>query len=105
MSFNEQKRIFDTEFRVWEIDLSRLVPIDSRVLIKRIEPKEVIVLTDKTPSHRGEVVRTGQGRRLADGSVLPLDVKPGQVVCYQSCDVDNGTHVLIDEADILFIES
>ena len=63
-----------------------------------------VVLTDRVPIHRGRVLRVGPGKRREDGSRLPVNVKPGQIVQYHSCDVDSGTHVLIEEADILFIE-
>ena len=35
----------------------------------------------------------------------PLDVQPGDIVHYQSCDVDDGNFVLIAEGDVLGIES
>lgn len=105
MSFNEETRIFDTEWKPWEFDLSAVVPIDSRVLLERVDLSESsIILTDKPPIHRGRVLRIGPGKRREDGSRRPMDVQPGDVVWYQSCDMDNGTHILIEEADILLKE-
>ena len=105
MSFSETRRVFDTEFRQWEIDLASFRPLHSGVLLERVDSEEsAVVLTDREPIHRGRVLRIGPGKRREDGSRLPMAVKVGDMVSYQSCDMDNGTHILIEEADILFIE-
>ena len=105
MSFNEQRRVFDTEFRPWEIDLSSFRPLHSGVLLERVDSTEsMLVLTDREPIHRGRVLRVGPGKRTDDGSRRPMAVQEGQIVQYQSADVDSGIHILIEEADILFIE-
>jgi chaperonin GroES len=36
-----------------------------------------------TPYARGEVVEVGVGRPTADGAIVPLQVKKGQIVLYQ----------------------
>lgn len=106
MSFSEARRVFDTEFRHWEIPLHEITPVSDGVLLERLElPESDIVLTDRIPMHRGRVLRVGPGKRFDDGSRKPMEVQLGQVVWYQSCDVDNGTHILIQEADILLVES
>ncbi len=90
------------------IDLSSLRPLDAGVLLLRLpDLGSNLVIPDiaKEHSHRGKVVRTGKGRRAKDGSYLPLAVKLDDVVYYQSSDIDDGTHVLIQEADILGIEN
>ena len=92
------------------IDLSSLRPLDSGVLLLRLPDVgsgSSLVIPDafQKPSHRGKVVRTGKGRRCEDGSHLPLAVKLDDVVYYQTSDIDDGTHVLIQEADILGIEN
>ena len=105
MSFNLETRVFEKEYRSWEIDLSNLQPLHSGVLIKRLpEIATLLVLTDSVPRHRGRALRVGPGKRAGDGSRRPMATKVGDVVQYQSADVDNGAHVLIEEADILFIE-
>lgn len=105
MSFSESRRVFDTEFRHWEIDFTSFQPLHSGVLLERVDlPESAVVLTDREPIHRGRVLRVGPGKRTDDGTRLPMEVQPGQMVRYQSCDMDNGTHILIEEADILFIE-
>ncbi len=106
MSFDAERRIFDTEFRSWEFDLSMVTPTGSRVLLERIDiPESSVVLTDRVPSHRGKVLRVGPGKRDGDGIRYPMHSQPGQIVRYMSADIDNGTHVLIEEADILFTEA
>lgn len=105
MAFNEETRIFEKQYRHWEIDLAEMQPLHSGVLLERIDvPESVILLTDRPPIHRGRVLRVGPGKRSDDGWLAPMEVQVGDVVRYQSADVDNGTHILINEADILFIE-
>ncbi len=107
MSFDDQRRVFEKEYRSWEIDLSAFQPLNAGVLLERItEPDGLLVIPDiaKVPIHRGRVLRVGPGKRTGDGTCLPLDVRAGDIVRYQSSDVDNQTHILIEEADILFIE-
>ncbi len=92
------------------ISIANLRPLDDRLLLLRLPPlgdDSLIVVPDvsKQPSKRGKVVRRGPGRKFSDGvGRLPLHVQFDDVVYYQSCDYDDGTHVLIQEADILGIE-
>lgn len=105
MSFSDTRRVFDTEFRHWEIDLAAFSPLHSGVLLERVDsPESALVLTDREPAHRGRVLRVGPGKRTDDGSRQPMAVQVGDLVQYQSSDMDNGTHILIEEADILLIE-
>ena len=92
------------------IDLANCRPLDDRILLLRLPELgngSAIIVPDvsKTPSHRGKVLRTGKGRRFEDGTRLPLAVQLDDVVHYQSCDLDDGTYVLIQEGDVLFKES
>jgi co-chaperonin GroES (HSP10) len=87
-------------------------PVADRVLLLRLpdipRSASALIVPDVAshPSHRGKVERCGPGKfDLQRGSRKPLSVKVGDIVQYQSCDLDDGTHVLIEEADILFIES
>jgi chaperonin GroES len=55
-------------------------PLHDRVLVKRIEEQEVapggIVIPDtaKEKPQQGKIVAAGNGRRLKDGAIIPLDV-------------------------------
>lgn len=92
-----------------QFSLGDVMPLDDRVLLLRLPDSYsgAIVIPDsaKKLSRRGKVLRTGPGRRFEDGGRRPVDVHAEQVVRYQSCDVDDGTYVLIQEGDILGIES
>ncbi len=93
----------------FDIDLGILRPLNTGVLLLRLPDvgnASSLVIPDafQKPSHRGKVIRTGRGRRAEDGSYLPLAVKLDDVVYYQSSDISDGTHVLVQEGDILGIE-
>ena len=88
-------------------DLSTLRPCDDHVVIRRIqEPaSKILTLTDEQPTHKGEVIRVGPGRRMKSGWRRPVDVKPGDVVRYMSSDFDINGYILIAEGDVLFVET
>lgn len=91
-----------------DIDLTQLKPLRDGVVLERVELPEdgLLAIPDiaRKPLHRGRVLRVGPGKRTSDGTLRPTQVKVGDMVRYQSADVDSGTHVLIQEADILFVE-
>lgn len=96
-----------SQIPAWLLDMSKLHPIDDRVLLERVElpSSGTLILPSEPPLHRGRVVRVGPGKRFGDGTRRPMQVNPGDMVRYQSADIDTGTHVLIQEGDILFVES
>jgi chaperonin GroES len=63
-------------------------PLYDRIVVKRIEEKETIqggiIIPDsaKEKPQEGEVVAVGQGKRLENGTVVPLDVKPGDRILF-----------------------
>jgi chaperonin GroES len=63
-------------------------PLYDRIVVKRIEEKEVrqggIIIPDsaKEKPQEGEVVAVGQGKRLDNGKVVPLDVKVGDRILF-----------------------
>ena len=62
-----------------------------------------IVLPDsakKKPSE-GKVVAVGKGRTLDDGKVVPLGVKPGQVIVYSKY---GGTEVKLEGKDYVILD-
>jgi chaperonin GroES len=81
-------------------------PLGDRVLIKRIEEKEVkkgsIIIPDtaKEKPQEGEVIAVGKGKRNQDGKVEPLDVKKGDKVLFGKY---SGTEVKIDDEDYLIM--
>ena len=85
-------------------------PMNDRIMVRRIpetDSKSVIIIPDvaQQPSYRGEILSVGPGKRRPDGSRQPLDVKPGEIVWFgQYTDFDNEDYVMIQEADIRFVE-
>jgi chaperonin GroES len=63
-------------------------PLHDRVVVRRIEEKEtvqggiIIPDTAKEKPQEGEILAVGQGKRLEDGKVYPLDVKVGDRVLF-----------------------
>jgi chaperonin GroES len=89
-------------------------PLHDRVIIERIEEKEMsaggIIIPDtaKEKPQEGKVLAVGTGIVLKDGKTVPLQVKPGDRVLfskYAGTEVKFGdeTHVVMREDDILVI--
>lgn len=89
-------------------------PLHDRVLIKRTKEDEktpggiIIPQTagDQEPAFKANVIAVGNGKVLDDGTVQPLDVKPGDVVLvarYHGAEVkiDGETHIVCRADDIL----
>ena len=90
----------------------QLRPLHDRILVKRIEESEQvrggIIIPDsaKEKPQQGEVVAAGQGKRLDNGNLVPLDVKVGNKVLfakYSGSDVkiDGVEYLILKEEDIL----
>ena len=84
----------------------KIRPLHDRVLVKRLEPKEVIkggiIIPDtaKEKPQEGEVVAVGNGKVLKDGNVLPMNVKVGDKVLFGKY---SGTDVKIDDQEYLIM--
>lgn len=87
-------------------------PLGGRVLIKRIEHEEknessLIVIPDsaKEKAQTGQVVAVGAGRLDKSGTLIPVQVKVGDVVYvgkYTGTEAGND-YVILHEDDILGI--
>ncbi len=81
-------------------------PLHDRVLVKRIEEKEIvkggIIIPDtaKEKPMEGEVVAVGPGKVGEDGKRTPLDVKSGDRVLIGKY---AGTEIKIDEEDYVIM--
>ncbi|NWG14382.1 MAG: co-chaperone GroES [Acidobacteria bacterium] len=81
-------------------------PLHDRVLVKRIEEKEVvkggIIIPDtaKEKPMEGEVVAVGDGKILEDGKRMPLDVKAGDRILFGKY---AGTEIKIDDQDYVIM--
>ena len=89
-------------------------PLQDRILIRRIEKEEKtsggIIIPDsaKEKPQEGQVVAVGNGKRLDDGKVAPLDVKKGDRVLFgkysgSEIKLDGEEHLILREDEILGI--
>ena len=87
-------------------------PLQDRILIKRIEKEEtttggiIIPDTAKEKPQEGEVVAVGNGKRLDDGKVQPLDVKKGDRILFgkysgSEIKIDGEEHLILREDEVL----
>jgi chaperonin GroES len=90
----------------------KVIPLHDRVLLKRIEEKEVkvggIIIPDtaKEKPQEAEVIEAGKGRTTEDGKLIPMEVKKGDKVLigkYSGAEVtiDNIEHIIVREEEIL----
>jgi chaperonin GroES len=89
-------------------------PLQDRILIRRIEEEIktsggiIIPDTAKEKPQQGEVVAVGNGKRLDDGKVQPVDVKVGDRILfgkYSGSDIkiDGVEHLILREDEVLGI--
>ncbi len=89
-----------------------VVPLHDRVLLKRLEEKEVvkggIIIPDtaKEKPQEANVIAVGKGRVTEDGKVIPLDVKKGDKVLigkFSGTEVtfEDVEHIIVREEEIL----
>jgi chaperonin GroES len=81
-------------------------PLHDRVLVKRIEEKEVvkggIIIPDtaKEKPMEGEVIAAGPGKMTDDGKRAAMDVKKGDRILFGKY---SGTEIKIDEQDYVIM--
>jgi chaperonin GroES len=87
-------------------------PLYDRIIVKRVEQQKqtasgiVIPDTAGEKPEQGEVVAIGSGRLLQDGSIRPLQVKPGEKVLFgkyagQTVKIDEQEFLVLREEDVL----
>src|SRR3981081_1195758 len=87
-------------------------PLYDRIVVKRIEEQETtrngIIIPDsaKEKPQEGEVIAVGRGKRLEDGTLVPLDVKAGDRILfgkYSGSDtkLDGTEYIIMREDDVL----
>jgi chaperonin GroES len=92
--------------------IMKIRPLYDRIVVKRIEEQETmrhgIVIPDsaKEKPQEGEVIAVGRGKRLEDGTLVPVDVKVGDRVLfakYSGSDTKVGDteYLIVREDDIL----
>lgn len=91
-----------------------LQPIGDRVIVKVKKEEEqtvggiVLASNAKQKPTEGEVVEVGEGTRTADGKLIPMVVKKGDVVFYDkysgtNLKYDGQEYLVLHEKDILAI--
>jgi len=90
----------------------KITPLYDRVLLKRLEEKEIkkggIIIPDtaKEKPQEAEVIEVGKGRVNEDGKVVPLEVKKGDKVLIgkfsgTEVEIDGIEHIIVREEEIL----
>ena len=81
-------------------------PLHDYVILKRVEEKETvrggIIIPDsaKEKPQEGEVIAVGTGKRLESGTLIPIEVKPGDRVLFGKY---SGTEIKLDGEDFLMV--
>src|SRR5262245_45148140 len=81
-------------------------PLYDRIVVKRVEQKEQmqggLYIHDaaKEKTKEDEVVAVGQGKRLEDGKVVPLDVQVGDRVLFGKY---SGSDIKLDGEELLIM--
>jgi chaperonin GroES len=89
-------------------------PLYDRLVVRRVEEKEqvrggiVIPDTAKEKPQEGEVVAVGHGKRLENGTLIPLEVKAGDRILfgkYSGSDIkmDGEEYLILREDEVLGI--
>jgi chaperonin GroES len=92
----------------------KIRPLYDRIVVKRIEQKEqmqgglYIPDSAKEKPQEGEVVAVGKGKRLENGSLVPLDVQAGDRILfgkYSGSDIklDGDEFLIMREDEVLGI--
>jgi len=89
-------------------------PLYDRIVVKRIAELETthsgIIIPDsaKEKPQEGEVMATGQGKRLEDGTLVPLEVKTGDRILFgkysgNEITLEGADYIIMREDDVLGI--
>ena len=89
-------------------------PLHDRILVERLEEKEVkkggIIIPDtaKEKPQEGKVIATGTGKVGENGKKIPLDVKAGDKILFgkysgSEVKIDDKEYLILREEDVLAI--
>ena len=89
-------------------------PLNDRLLVKRVEKEQktaggiIIPDTAKEKPQEAKVVAVGNGKRLDDGKVLPLEVKVGDTILFSKyagteVKIEGEEHLILREDDVIGI--
>ena len=94
--------------------MKKIRPLQDRLLVKRLEEKEVkkggIIIPDtaKEKPQEGQVIAVGPGRWGEDGKRIPMEVKAGDKILFgkysgSEVKVADEEHLIMREEDVLGI--
>ena len=97
-----------------EAQTMKIRPLHDRMLVERLEEREVmkggIVIPDtaKEKPQQGKVYATGAGKVKDDGKRLPLDVKDGDTILFgkysgQEIKIDGEEYLIMREDEVLAV--
>jgi chaperonin GroES len=84
----------------------KIRPLHDRILIERLEEREVkkggIIIPDtaKEKPQEGKVIAVGNGKVTEDGTKIPLDVKASDRILFGKY---SGSEVKLDDKDYLIL--
>jgi chaperonin GroES len=87
-------------------NIMKIRPLYDRILVKRSEEKQEmqgglhIPDSAKEKPQEAEVMAVGQGKRLEDGKIVPLDVKVGDRVLLGKY---SGSEIKLDGQELLIV--
>ena len=87
-------------------------PLYDRILVERVESEEItkggILVPDsaKEKPQQGKVIAVGQGKRLEDGKLMPLEVKAGDTILFgkysgSEIKIEGNEYLIMKEDDVL----
>ncbi len=84
----------------------KVTPLRDRILVKRLEEKEVvkggIIIPDtaKEKPMEGEVIAVGNGKILDNGQKVPMEIKAGDRILFGKY---SGSEIKIDDQEFLIM--
>jgi chaperonin GroES len=92
----------------------KIRPLHDRILVERLEEKEVkkggIIIPDtaKEKPQEAKVIAAGNGKVSEDGKKIPLDVKAGDKILFgkysgSEVKIDDKEYLIMREEDVLAI--
>lgn len=87
-------------------------PLYDRIVVERVESEEktkggiIVPDTAKEKPQQGKVIAVGQGKRLEDGKLIPLEVKAGDTILFgkysgSEIKIEGDEYVIMKEDDVL----
>ena len=89
-------------------------PLHDRIIVQRIDEGEqkiggiIIPDTAKEKPQQGKVIAAGKGKIKADGKVVPMDVKKGDLILFgkyggQEIKLDGQEYLIMREEEVLAV--